>query len=149
MAFVKLEDYTHSYEAVIFGSVFAKCEMFLKNDEIVFMQGTLNSIPDENVIKIVTEAVYDVNRVPELFTESVLLKLKREKMDSELLQKLKLAIKSSPGNNPLYLKMSSNGDDGLLMRAGKHGIAMTLPTLRQLCLLIGTENIQIKINEAG
>ncbi|MCB9057260.1 MAG: DNA polymerase III subunit alpha [Calditrichae bacterium] len=147
MAFVKLEDYEHTYEAVVFGSVFPKCEEFLKSDAIVFIQGTLNSGADDNVIKIVVDSAFDVNKVPELLTNSVMLQLDRKKMDDELLYKLKMAISSSPGKQPLSFGFNFNGDGNIQMQSTKTGINMTQATLRQLCNLIGTQNVKISLNE--
>lgn len=145
MAFVKLEDFNNSYEAIVFGSVFPKCEEYLKPDAIVFMQGTLNSDPDDNLIKIVVESVYDADDAPEKFTESILLHVNREKLDEELLHQLKMTIKSSPGKNRLVFDFGFNGEGKLRLWASKTGITMTAATLKQLCALLGEDNVKIKL----
>ncbi|KAA3617495.1 MAG: DNA polymerase III subunit alpha [Calditrichaeota bacterium] len=148
MAFVKLEDFDHSYEGVVFGSVFPKCEEHLKQDAIVFIQGTLNSEPDDNLIKLVVESVYSADSVPEKFTDSVMLHVNREKLNEELLHQLKMTIKSSPGKNKLLFNFDFNGEGTIRLKAGKSGVTMTSPTLKQLCSLLGDENVKIKMIES-
>jgi DNA polymerase III subunit alpha len=148
MAFVKLEDFEHSYEAVVFGSVFPKCEALLKQDAIVFMQGTLNSEPDDNLIKFVVDSVFDANDVPQKFTESVLLTINRKKLNEELLRQLKMAINSSPGKNRLIFDVIMNGDGIIRLRSKKAGLTMSATTLKQLIILLGDENVKIKMIES-
>jgi len=148
MAFVKLEDFKNSYEGVVFGSVFPKCEEYLKQDAIVFIQGTLNSEPDDNLIKLVVESVYEADRIPEMYTDSVLLNIDREKLDDELFHQLKMTIKSSPGKNRLVFNFDFNGEGNNRFKASKTGITMTAPTLKQLCSLLGEDNVKIKMIES-
>ena len=148
MAFVKLEDFNRGYEVVIFGSVFPKCEEYLKQDGIVFIQGTLNSKADDNIIKLVAESVFDVNMVPEIFTESVILKIDHQKLSDELLHKLKMTITSSPGKLPLFFNLGLNGEGHLRLKSSQTGIAMTQPTLKQLCSLLGEENVLVKLSDS-
>jgi DNA polymerase-3 subunit alpha len=57
MGFVKIEDFQHTYEVVVFGSVFPQFEQYLQADNIVFIQGRLNSDLDDNVLKFIGERI--------------------------------------------------------------------------------------------
>lgn len=147
MAFVRLEDFERSYEAVIFGSVYPRCEEYIKQDAIIFIQGTLNSQPDDNLVKLVVENIYDVSQVPEIFTESVILTINHEKLDNELLRQLTMTIKSSPGKKPLFFNFNFNGEGNLRMKANLTGITLSQSTLKQLCALLGEKNVKVKLIE--
>ena len=130
-----------------FGSVFPRCEEFIKQDAIVFIQGKLNSDIEDNLIKIVADSVYDPASVPENLTESVILSIDRDKLDDELLHQLKITIKSSPGKKPLFFDFGFNGSGNMKMHSVNTGITMTEATLKQLCSLLGPENVHVKLRE--
>jgi DNA polymerase-3 subunit alpha len=148
MAFVKMEDFDKSYEIVIFGSLFPKCEIFVKQDAILFIQGKLNSGPDDNLVKLMAEAVYEVESVPELLTDSVILSVNRQNLNEELLRQLKMTIQSSPGSLPVYFMFDFNGTGNIHMRSSQMGLNMSQSTLKQLCTLLGAENVQVKLRDA-
>jgi hypothetical protein len=58
-----------------------------------------------------------------------------------------MTINSSPGKQSLHFDVSFNGDGDFKMQSKRSGITMTQATLRQLCSLLGTKNIKIKLNE--
>jgi DNA polymerase III alpha subunit len=68
MGFVKIEDFQHTYEVVVFGSVFPQFEQYLQADNIVFIQGRLNSDLDDNVLKFIGERILPIDTVPETMT---------------------------------------------------------------------------------
>jgi len=147
MAFVKLEDFDHSYEAVVFSSVYPRYQDLLKSDNIIYVQGTLNSAPDDGTVKIVADQIFAVNQVPELFTDAVLLQLRRDKLDDQKLYDLKLALTSSPGKCPVLIDLDFNGNGSLRLKAGCASVKMTLPVLKQLSALVGLDNIRISCGE--
>jgi len=96
----------------------------------------------------VVESVYEADRIPEMYTDSVLLNIDREKLDDELFHQLKMTIKSSPGKNRLVFNFDFNGEGNNRFKASKTGITMTAPTLKQLCSLLGEDNVKIKMIES-
>jgi DNA polymerase-3 subunit alpha len=89
MAFVKVEDFNRTYEAVVFGSVYPQIESRLKKDALVLLHGRLNSSIDEPVIKIICEDVFELERVPEAQTDYLMLRGDKSKMTSEKITYLK------------------------------------------------------------
>jgi len=145
MAFVKLEDFRRTYEAVVFGSVFPQFEKYLVQDEIVFMQGKLNSALDDNVIKIIGDRILPIDKVPEELTESVELEIEKEHFTPEQLHKLKITLKSSPGTSRIYFNINLNGSGNYRMVSNKIKLKLSLNTLNELEKIIGVEHIKIKI----
>ncbi len=143
MAFVRLEDFAHSYEAVVFGSVYPQYSELLKNDAFVFIHGLSASTANDDPIKLRADKIYQMDQVPELFSEAVLLKIPPEKMLEETLRRLKIILHSSPGKKPFYMDFGSNGDR-FRTRATNFGIKLSLPTLTQLCELVGSENVRVR-----
>ncbi|MGD9899166.1 MAG: DNA polymerase III subunit alpha [Calditrichaceae bacterium] len=147
MAFVKIEDFSRTYEAVVFGSVYPQFEAFLKPDNIVLIQGKLNSEIDEQIIKVIGEQILPVEQVPDTFTESVLLSINRVNFTDEKLHRLKMTLKSSPGTSPVYVNLSDNGSGNLVMISKSIKLRLTHHTLDELSKILGTDNIKVKIKE--
>jgi DNA polymerase-3 subunit alpha len=147
MAFVKLEDYSRTYEIVVFSSVFPQFEHLLKNDEIVMIQGRLNSDLADNMIKLIGESIIPLQTVPELLTDSIMLLLEPERFSETKLHDLKMAFRSSPGNSKIIFRIADNGTKNMQLMSRTHKINLSFSTLNQLSTIIGTENIRIKIKE--
>ena len=145
MAFVKLEDFERTYEAVVFGSIYPKYEKELKTDNMIMITGRLNSSPDENVVKLIADRVLPLESVPAELTESCLLKINKELIDDKVIHDLKVAFKSSPGNNRIYFEVNLNGDGYKRFLSNAFKVKLTYRTLSQLDKILGYQNIKIKI----
>ena len=145
MAFVKVEDLTQTYEAVVFGSVFPEVEQLLYTDSLVLMRGPLNSEPDDPVKKIICDEVYDLEKAPGKLTNSLLLKINKSKMSDEKITYLKNLLSSHKGEVPVYFKVSVDGKDDLNMVSKTVKVAVSGVFLDQLENIISLENIKIKV----
>jgi len=147
MAFVKIEDFFRYYEVVVFGSVYPRFEPFLKEDEIVFIQGKLNSSLDDNVIKIIGDQIWPIEKVPEELTESLLITLIKEHFTEEQLYRLKMVLKSSPGKSRVFFNINVNGNGGYRLVSNSLKLKLTVNALNELNKIVGPEPIKIKIKE--
>ncbi len=147
MAFVKLEDFSRTYEAVVFGSVYPQFEAFLKPDNIVLIQGRLNSEIDEQIVKLIGEQILPLEQVPDTFTESVMININRVNFTDEKLHRLKMTLKSSPGTSPVYVNLSDNGSGSLVMISKSIKLRLTHHTLDELSKILGNDHIKVKIKE--
>ncbi len=145
MAFVKIEDFDRTYEAVIFGSVFPQFEPYLQTDAMVYIKGKLNSALDESIIKVIGEQIMPLDEAPEALTESILLSIKRQTFSSEDLHHLKLTLKSSPGKSKVYVQLNMNGEGAFHFRSTGIELALTRRTLQELSNMLGLENIKVKV----
>jgi len=145
MAFVKVEDLTQTYEAVVFASVFPEVEDLLYTDSVILMRGPINSEPDDPIKKIICEEVYDLEKVPGILTKSLLLKINKSKMSEEKITYLKNLLSTHKGEVPVYFKVSVNGKDELNMVSKKVKVAVSGVFLDQLEKILSIENIKIKV----
>ncbi|TFG94527.1 MAG: DNA polymerase III subunit alpha [Calditrichales bacterium] len=145
MAFVKIEDFKQSYEAVVFASVFPEYEALLHTDSMVLMRGKINSEPDDSVKKIICEAVYDLEKVPGELTQSLFLKITGKKISEENITYLKNLLVSHQGQVPIYFKLGVNGTDEVNMVSTKMKIAMSSALLQELERILSLENIKVKV----
>lgn len=145
MAFVKMEDLNQSYEAVVFASVFPHVEKLLYTDSLILMRGQLNSDPDDPVIKIICEEVYDLEKVPALLTKSLYLKINKKIISEEKITYLKHLLSSHKGEVPIYFKVSVNGVDELNMVSKKVKVAVSKGFLDELEKILSLENINVMV----
>jgi DNA polymerase-3 subunit alpha len=145
MAFVKVEDLTQTYEAVVFASVFPDIEDLLQTDSLVLMRGPVNSEPDDPIQKIICEEAYDLEKVPSRLTESLLLKINKTKISEEKIGYLKNLLSSHKGEVPIYFKVSVNGKDEVNMVSKTVKVSVSSGFLDQLEKILSLENIKIKV----
>jgi DNA polymerase-3 subunit alpha len=147
MAFVKVEDFESTYEAVVFGSVYSNIEEYLNPDALVLLRGRLNSALDDPVIKIICEEVYDLASVPTKMTESILLRVDKTKLTQEKITYLKNLLNSHRGQIPIYFRVTVNGKDEVNMVSKKLKISVNLNLLLELEKILSRENIKVKVKK--
>jgi DNA polymerase-3 subunit alpha len=145
MAFVKVEDLTQTYEAVVFASVFPDIEDLLQTDSLILMRGPVNSELDDPIKKIICEEAYDLEKVPSTLTTSLFLKINKSKISEEKIGYLKNLLSSHKGEVPIYFKVSVNEKDELNMTSKTVKVAVSSGFLDQLEKILSLENIKVKV----
>ena len=145
MAFIKFEDFNHQYEAVVFSSVFPQFEVLIKPDNFIMVRGKLQSDPEDSVIKIIAEHIYSLSEVPSALSSALTMKITKDQLSDEMIQKLKYIIKPSPGILPLYFDLSLNGSGEYHLISNKIKIKLTINILNEIVKYIGLENIEVKL----
>ncbi len=147
MAFVKIEDFSRVYEAVVFGSVFADLEDKLYKDALVLLNGRLNSQLDDPVIKIICENAIPLDQVPVNMTESLILRIDKSEITDQKITYLKNTLKSNKGNIPVYFKLRINGSDEVNMVSKKVKINVNSGILEELEKILTLDNIKVRIKK--
>ena len=145
MAFVKIEDFNNTYEAVVFGSVFPKVEKQLEVDAPLLLRGRLNSDLDDPVIKIICEEVYKLEDAPNELTESIILRIDKSKLSEQKITYLKNVLHSYPGKSSIYFQVALNGKEEINMVAKKLKVGVNLTLLKELENILQPENIKVKV----
>jgi len=147
MAFVKLEDFEQTYEAVIFASVFPEYEKLLETDAMVLMKGKINSEPDDPLKKIICEEVFNLEKVPAELTKSLLLKIDKSKISEEKITYLKNLLNAHRGKTPIYFRVAINGSEEINMVSTKLKIAVSATLLENLESILDLENIKVQVKQ--
>jgi DNA polymerase III alpha subunit len=145
MAFVKIEDFEKTYEAVVFGSVFSDLEDKLYKDAIVLLNGRLNSELDDPVIKIICEKALPLESVPVTMTESLILRVDKSEMTEQKITYLKNTLKSNRGNVPVYFRLKLNGSDEVNMVSKNVKINLNSAIIDELEKILTLENIKVRV----
>ncbi len=148
MAFVKIEDFRRTYEAVVFGSVFPQVEKILRPDAMVLMKGRLNGALDESVVKLICEDVYELKDVPGKMTEAIILNIDKAKLKPDDITYLKNTLFSHKGSVPVYFRVAVNGKEEVNMVSKKVKISVNGSLLNELEKIITLENMKVKVRLA-
>jgi DNA polymerase-3 subunit alpha len=107
MAFFTLDDFSGSCEALMFSDAYKKFGKYIKEEECIFIVGRPESSGD--AIKIHIEKVMSVEEARETYTESVKIRIDKEKHSPEKIKKLKDIFERNKGNFPIFVTLSENG----------------------------------------
>jgi DNA polymerase-3 subunit alpha len=144
MAFIKIEDFDRTYEAVVFGSIFPQFEELIKVDNMIMVLGRLNSGLTDNIIKIIADKIIPLEKVPVELTESFLLQIDKENLNDKIIHDLKVVLKSSPGKCRIYFEVNLNGSGNRRFLSNAFNVKLTYRTLSQLDKILGYQNIKVK-----
>jgi len=145
MAFVKVEDFNNTYEAVVFGSVFPQVEEKLKKDSPVLLRGKLNSGKDDPQVKIICEEAYSLDEAPTVLTEAIYLNIEKTKLSEDKITYLKNILHSYPGKLPVYFRVTTNENEDLFMISKKLKVSVNSPLLTELEKILDIGNIKVKV----
>ncbi len=149
MAFVKIEDFKRTYEIVVFSSVYPMFEPFLKADNMVMVVGKLSSGTSltDSPIKLIGDQIMPMEQVPENLTESLLMRINKDKIDSDKLHHLKTVLKSSPGKSRVFFDLQMNGGEPFRLVSNSIKISLSFNTLTEIDKILGLEQLKIQVRE--
>lgn len=147
MAFVKIEDFNNIYEVVVFGSVYPQLEPELKINNVICLKGRLNSDLDENMVKFKAENIWPLQRLPEVMTKALVIKVDPSTLNDDLIYKLKLSLTGTTGESRLFFEIPSENGKPYRLISNKIKIQVTRNVLSQLEKSIGLDNIKVEVKE--
>ncbi|MFH1878979.1 MAG: DNA polymerase III subunit alpha [Candidatus Omnitrophota bacterium] len=107
MAIVSLEDLDNFVEVLVFPKTYRKDPELIKEDNLVYVVGTLNLREEEP--KIIAEEIIPLEKVKEKYTKSVLIKLSSLGLEENMMLKVKNMIQSYQGSIPVFIDIKSPG----------------------------------------
>ncbi len=149
MAFVKIEDFKRTYEIVVFSSVYPMFEPFLKADNMVMVVGklSLGTSLSDSPIKLIGDQIMPMEQVPENLTDSLLMRISKDKVDSDKLHHLKTVLKSSPGKSKVFFDLQMNGGNPFRLLSNSIKISLSFNTLTEIDKILGLEQLKIQVRE--
>ena len=144
MAFVTLESHYHSFEAVVFASVYSKYADFIEKGNLVFVRGRVSDSGEQS-FKILCDEIFPLHEVRNRMSAGLQIIIDIKAIDDREVARLNEIVKQFPGTTPLFFEVRTNGNaQGFIMRSRKYAVILTEEFLNQLYSLLGKENIIIK-----
>jgi DNA polymerase-3 subunit alpha len=107
MAFISLEDLESEVEVVIFATVFEDCASYLKEGEVVALEGRVDASVDPP--KIIAQKLYPFSRL-ETMSNNFHIRVTSSHWEKEKLEKIKNILGEKKGKNPLYFHFQDEDD---------------------------------------
>lgn len=107
MAFITLEDMNSEVEIIVFASVFEECSSYLKEGEVVAVEGKVDA--SNNPPKIVLNKLSPFSKL-ETATNGFHIRLTSKNWHKDNLKKVKDILKERKGKNLVYLHLEDDTD---------------------------------------
>jgi len=144
MAFVTLEDFATSMEAIVFSEALAEHREKLQPDAVVVIAGKTSSREDE-ATKILVENIMSLEEAWQTLPKSFALVLSAEKLDDKLMQRLLQTLRLNQGTCPLFLRFREADTAAYDFQARNLRIRPNSELIRSLHEALGREAIKIEI----
>lgn len=100
MAFITMEDFTGRAELVVFADTYAKFRQHLEPDSMIFVTG--KGEVNGDMIKILVNEVYPMEKVREKFTKSIILSINVSDIKENTIIELRNLLERNKGNCACY-----------------------------------------------
>ncbi len=147
MAFVTVEDFHGSVEALVFASVFKEARAALESEEALLFRGRL-SLRDEDQPKIIANDVVRLSKCKERFTKLIRICAPLEDFTEESLKQLRGIFDRHPGNCPVQLLVRTEEAGDVEVRSHRFRVEPGDELLGNLREAIGEEHVTLVGNAA-
>lgn len=145
-AILRLDDMDGSIECRVFSETFSKYKDFLYENSAVFIEGYVDSRPDEKC-KLTAAKIVSLKDVPALYTDELIVIMHEASTTQEMLTILLDALRSSPGETPLVLKViCAEGDIVFIQASAKFAVSLTEALKKKIQSLFGENCINVLPN---
>lgn len=139
MAFLTLDDFSGSCEALMFSKIYDNCGAYLREEKCVFIIGRPESSGD--AIKLHIEELFPLEDAREKMIQSAKILINKEKHEPGKISELKKIIDRHKGSTPLYLHLISNGSKQRLFFINKTRIHLSNEFIESVGELLGEDSI--------
>ena len=142
IAFLTLEDFSGSIEAILFADSFKKYRSLIDEDTMVFIRGKLSK-REENNPKIIIEEIIPIEKARNTFTKKVLISLTAQGLKPAELESIDNVVHNAGGNCDLFIEVKTSANERLMLKSGKYRINADDATISELRELLGKDNVKI------
>jgi len=134
MAFFTLEDSESEVEVVVFSKVYESCSSYLKERELVFVEGRVDATADNP--KILANKIFLFSEVEEK-NNSFHIKINQENWEKSKLEKLKNILQEKKGKNSVYLHFQGNNGENAVIKSKIFQVDFSEEVIIQIEKVIG------------
>lgn len=143
MAFVTLEDFSGSAEALVFASVYEKYQPLIENDALIFIIGKVSSQEDKEP-KIICDEILPLSEMKLKYTKNICVNLAIDDIKIGQLNELKKMVTAGAGKCGLLFHVTNGGKREYVIRSKKYRVAPTEHLLHGMKELVGEDNVWIE-----
>jgi DNA polymerase-3 subunit alpha len=141
MAILKVADMDGSVEVVVFPSAYPQLAQYLKEGEVVFINGKVNF--RDNEAKLIAN---DMKHIHNIYSAIKAIKVDLGHVGAQGLKELKLKLANFPGDVPVYLKMDTQTHKSVQILVGKDlFVSPNEDLMNDIKELVGKENFAVTL----
>ncbi len=141
MAFLTVDDFSGSCEALMFSKVYDRCGSYLQEENCIFIIGRTESNGD--AIKLHIDDAFPLESLRERFVQGVKIVIDKRKNDFEKIYSLKKIIERNKGTIPIYIHLASNGSKPHIYFLNDYRIKLSNEFITSVNELLGEDSIII------
>jgi DNA polymerase-3 subunit alpha len=143
MAFLTVEDYAGTLEAVLFADVFEKAKAFLETDRVVLVRGRLDRREPEADPKIVAADVIDFESKRSDLAHTLYLKVPLGGLEESKLGRIADCLSRYPGRGDVVLFLEAPTGKRVRMKSGRYRVGVHPDLLSELRAMLGAEAVRL------
>jgi DNA polymerase-3 subunit alpha len=136
MVYFSVEDLQGSVEAVAFPKTVAEHGPMIREDAIVVMRGRVDHRGDD--VKFIVQSVSEPNMTEDL---TVRVRVSASRLSTSVVENLKLVLSNHPGSAPVFIHMTSDGDEKVLRVGAEHNVEPRSALFAELRELLGPSSV--------
>lgn len=141
-----VEDHSGRLEVIISSKLIKECQYCLKENNIIFITGTINFDKTKKYYKIIAQELQEINDIRKKYVHSLCIVLRNKQINNNFLDKIRFYLQEYQygGILPVYFYYQKN-DIQVNLRCGKKWcIIPTNQLLENLRNLVGDEQVILK-----
>ena len=141
MAFVVIEGLEGSMEVVVFPAVLEKHRALVVEDAIIKIKGRIDVKEDE--VKLIARNIAPLKTQETMKKQAIYLKVVNDRLDKQLIAKLRQVLTAHPGDAEVYLHLHDGGDFTTLRFSRDFQVASSGPVIGELSGLLGDGSVTV------
>jgi DNA polymerase-3 subunit alpha len=142
MAFVTLNDFGGSVEAIFFGDAFEKYGSIIVKDASLVITGRCSTRENE-AVKVIADEAIPLDTARARLTSGLEVTLDRDRVGLEVVHSIERLCAEHPGSVPLYLRLIGGGKADQRFRAEGFSLLLTDHLLNRLEQLAGEGSLRL------
>ncbi len=143
MAFVTFEDKLNNFEGIVFASTYEKYSDYVKQGEIVFVSGKVDTQGDQT-FKMLCDEIIPIGESRNRLADSVKLKVDTSRISIEQIDSLYQIITENRGAVPLYFNVYTNGNgEGLMLKSRRFKVLLSDEFLAKARNILGESAVEL------
>ncbi len=143
MAFLTLEDFTGSAEAILFAEPFERHQTLVYNDSAVLVRAVVSTREGRKAKLRISEMV-PLSEVREKFVTTVGLSVSTTGLESDFIESIKAILLEHPGKCQVVLHIETSQRPGLQIRLRKIKVLPSKELIARLKELLGHDNVWLR-----
>jgi DNA polymerase-3 subunit alpha len=144
MAFITIEDYSGTAEAIAFSDVYAQFKDHLQPDAMVLLDGKISIKEEEDQAKILINEVIPLAEAWDKYSKNLRVNFITTQLDDAKIQHIKTLLQSSKGKCPIYINIITPDNREYVIKSKKMMARPTHDLFKQLQHSLGEKNVWVE-----